>query len=77
MAFLILGMAYNGSNKNKTNSYIMEVYQSVKHYDVPDTYIVRCIFPKHNIFISYNTWLSIKNGSNKNKQNKQQLLIFN
>jgi hypothetical protein len=70
-------MSYNGVNKDKSNSHIMAVYQSVKHYDVPDTYIVRCIFPKHNIFISYNTWLNIKNGGKKETTGKQQLALFN
>jgi hypothetical protein len=53
-------MAYNALNKSKQTNYILSVYQSVKHHDVPDSFIVRCIFPKHNIFISYRTWSSIK-----------------
>jgi hypothetical protein len=69
-------VAYNSNNKTKQKEYILNVYATVKHYDVPDTYIVRCIFPKHNIFISYRTWLGIKNIGNSIEPTNQ-LALFN
>jgi hypothetical protein len=74
--FNFVEVAYTSINKDKTNQHIMEVYKSVKHHDVPDTYIVRCIFPKHNIFISYRTWVSIKNTPEKSGA-LNQLALFN
>lgn len=69
-------MAYNGLNKEKQNKHILDVYNSVKHHDVPDTFIVRNIFPKHNIFISYRTWIGIKNAGRQSGSLKQ-LALFN
>lgn len=70
-------MAYNNRNKERHNAHVMAVYNAVKHYDVPDTYIVRCIFPKHNIYISYRTFQSIKNGNGMPAAAKPQLALFN
>jgi len=54
-------MAYNRRNYLKNVSYIISVYNEVKQYDIPDTHILRHEFPKHGIFISYRTWMNIKN----------------
>lgn len=48
------------ANKKARYKYILTVYQSVKQSDIPDTQIVRNIFPKHGIFISYRNWTRIK-----------------
>lgn len=53
-------MAYNRSNKQKEINHIINVYQQVKQPDIPDTFILRNIFPKHNIFISLRTWVNYK-----------------
>jgi hypothetical protein len=53
-------MAYNSKNKHRQYLRIIEIYQEHKQQDIPDTFIVRSVFPKHNIFISYRTWNSIK-----------------
>ena len=54
-------MAYTRNNYIKHVRYIVGIYNSIKEYDKPDTFIVNHIFPKHNIFISYRTWMNIKN----------------
>lgn len=53
-------MAYNRNNYFKRARYIIDIYKSVKHDDVPDTQIVRTIFPKHNIHLSYRQWMNLK-----------------
>lgn len=53
-------MAYNKNNYHKRARYIISVYNDAKHSDVPDTKIVRTVFPKFNIFISYRQWMNIK-----------------
>lgn len=53
-------MAYNKKNYNKRAQFIIEVYKNAKYSDVPDTKIVRTVFPKFNIFISYRQWMNIK-----------------
>lgn len=68
-------MAYNKNNYHKRARFIIEIYNSVKHSDVPDTDIVRCIFPKHNIFLSYRQWMNIK-GTPVPKDNQNQLSLF-
>lgn len=40
--------------------YILEVYNRYKQEDVPDTRIVRNIFPRYGIYISYRQWMNIK-----------------
>jgi hypothetical protein len=53
-------MAYNRTNYYKRARYIIEVYNTAKFSDVPDTWIVANVFPKHNINIGYRQWLNIK-----------------
>jgi hypothetical protein len=53
-------MPYLSRNKKRQYAHILEVYRSVKQLDVPDSYIVRVIFPKHRIHISYRQWVRIK-----------------
>lgn len=53
-------MAYNTIQQRRRVSHVVEVYNSVKQYDVPDSYIVRHIFPKHGIYISYRQWMNYK-----------------
>lgn len=54
-------MAYTRHNYLKSIRYITSVYVAVKQPDVPDTFIVRHEFPKRGIYISYRTWMSMKN----------------
>ncbi|HMR84800.1 MAG TPA: hypothetical protein PKE30_16760 [Niabella sp.] len=68
-------MAYNRNNHLRRINAIVAVYQKEKHHDVPDTFIVAKIFPKHNIHISYRTWMYIK--STPLKQSQSQLSLFN
>lgn len=68
-------MAYNKKNYNKRAQFIIEVYNGAKHPDVPDTKIVRTIFPKFNIFISYRQWMNIK-GMPIPKEQPAQLSLF-
>ena len=53
-------MAYNPRNKLREFRRITEIYKEVKQPDIPDTFIVSNIFPKHGIFISYRKWVYIK-----------------
>lgn len=53
-------MAYTKDQFRKRVAYIMEVYNSVKEPDIPDTHILRVIFPKHNIFITRRTFVGYK-----------------
>lgn len=53
-------MAYNKNNYYKKCLRIIEVYNAHKHEDVPDTRIVKHIFPKFHINISYRQWMNIK-----------------
>lgn len=54
-------MAYNRANRLKSVRRIIEIYNEVKKPELPDTQIVRIYFPQHQIFISYRTWMTIKN----------------
>lgn len=54
-------MPYTRDNYIKKARHIREVYHSVKEEDIPDTRIVRNIFPRHHIYISYRQWMNIKN----------------
>ena len=47
-------------NKKRQYRYIINIYDANKEEDIPDTFIVRRIFPKHGIFISYRQWSRIK-----------------
>jgi hypothetical protein len=53
-------MAYNKANYYKKIKNIIDAYEKIKHYDIPDTFIVAKEFPKHGIFISYRQWMNIK-----------------
>ncbi|WP_107039948.1 hypothetical protein [Brumimicrobium mesophilum] len=53
-------MAYNPKNKLKAFRRILQIYSEVKQEDIPDTFIVQKVFPKHHIYISYRTWMTIK-----------------
>lgn len=53
-------MAYNRKNYIIRAQYIVSVYEAYKYEDVPDSYIVRVHFPKHQIFINYRQWMNIK-----------------
>lgn len=53
-------MAYNRINQTAHYKRIIEVYNSIKQSDIPDTRIVKHQFPKYGIFISYRTWCKIK-----------------
>lgn len=68
-------MAYNRNNHLKRIASIVAVYNNHKNDDVPDTAIVRNIFPKHNIHISYRTWMYIK-GTPISSLPKNQLSLF-
>lgn len=68
-------MAYNNRNYIKSINYIVGIYQANKQEDIPDTFIVRRIFPKHNIFISYRTWMYIKNRQEETVKDNQLALF--
>ena len=68
-------MAYNKKNYNKRAQFIIDVYTNAKNADVPDTKIVRTVFPKFNIFISYRQWMNIK-GTPIPKEQTAQLSLF-
>ncbi len=53
-------MSYHRQNHIRRLRYIVDVYNAHKHYDVTDSYIIRNIFPKHNIYLSYRAWMKIK-----------------
>lgn len=71
-------MAYTRHNYIKWIRSVVAIYNQHKEYDVPDTQIVRNVFPKHNIFISYRTWMSIKGTPLTAAQatNENQLSLF-
>ncbi|MDO9554547.1 hypothetical protein [Rhodonellum sp.] len=54
-------MPYVRDNYIKKAQHIREVYLAVKEEDIPDTRIVRQVFPKFHIFISYRQWMNVKN----------------
>lgn len=67
-------MAYNRHNYMKSIGYIVALYHEVKEHDVPDTYILRHVFPKHGIFMSYRKWMYIKNM--RSNEYSAQLSLF-
>jgi hypothetical protein len=71
-------MAYNQENKVKHFEHILEVYKQVKQEDIMDTFIVRRVFPKHNIFISYRKFMYIKhqNAPDRRRFDRNQLSMF-
>lgn len=58
---ILLCMAYNNKGHLRRVAQVVEIYNQVKEHDVPDSKIVKHIFPKHGIFISYRTWMIWKN----------------
>jgi hypothetical protein len=54
-------MAYHKGNYMRQVRHIVATYHRLKTADYPDTYVVRTLFPKENIYISYRTWMNIKN----------------
>jgi hypothetical protein len=59
-SIFLLAMKRNDINYSKRIEAIYDVYVSTKQYDIPDTMIVKKYFPKHNIYISYQTLMRIK-----------------
>ncbi|OWP81655.1 hypothetical protein BWK63_05030 [Flavobacterium covae] len=53
-------MAYNKKNYYKRLRYIIDIYNQHKYEDVPDTRIIKNIFPKYGINLSYRQWMNIK-----------------
>jgi len=74
MAFFIFVIM--SENHIKRIRYVNEVYQQHKEIDVPDTKILRTVFPKHNIFISYRQWMRYKSMPMKALQPLNQLSLF-
>lgn len=68
-------MAYNNRNRLRYTEYIIKVYNEVKQPDIPDSFIIRNIFPKHNIYISYRKWMNIKN-MKRSERLPQQATLF-
>lgn len=68
-------MAYNKTNHLKRVRYIIEVYKSVKESDKPDTWILRNVFPKHHIHISYRSWMIYKNMKSSEFKSTQPTLF--
>lgn len=56
--------------------HIVATYNRLKNADQPDTYIIRVLFPKENIYISYRTWMNIKNMKVAAPKNPAQLPLF-
>ncbi|MBS1747099.1 MAG: hypothetical protein JST21_13090 [Bacteroidetes bacterium] len=69
-------MAYTPDNHIKRKQAIKAIYDSEKHHDIPDTFIVTRVFPKHNIYISYRTWMNIKHNFSETRKNERQLSLF-
>jgi hypothetical protein len=63
------------TNKKKQYRRILDVYKEHKQSDVPDTFIVRVIFPRHHIYISYVQWMRIK-GRKPSEIQEPQLSLF-
>tara|TARA_R110002012_G_scaffold94083_1_gene227964 strand:+ start:1937 stop:2158 length:222 start_codon:yes stop_codon:yes gene_type:complete len=73
-------MPYVRDNYIKTAQHIREVYLRHKEEDIPDTRIVRNIFPKFNIFLSYRQWMNIKSmkiNRSEEEIDPNQLALFN
>lgn len=72
-------MPYVRDNYIKTALYIREVYLKVKEEDIPDTRIVRNVFPKYGIFLGYRQWMDIKGmriNRSEEEINPNQLSLF-
>jgi hypothetical protein len=71
-------MAYSRENYLRGVRFIVDVYNMIKQHDIPDTKILKYEFPKHGIFISYRTWMDIKNMKTTELQpDSNQLQLFN
>lgn len=68
-------MAYNNTNHLRKTRFIVDTYVSIKNEDIPDTYILKNEFPKHGIYISYRTWMNIKNMKNNQLPPSPQLTL--
>lgn len=68
-------MSSIGINKRKQYQYILQVYNEYKQPDIPDTFIIHKIFPKHHIYISYRQWARIK-GVKPSEITTEQLSLF-
>lgn len=53
----------------------MQVYREAKERDVPDTRILRTVFPENKIYISYRQWMNIK-GMKPSEYQQNQLSLF-
>lgn len=69
-------MAYNKGNYMRSIRHIVATYHRLKNPDLPDTYVVRVLFPKENIYISYRTWMNIKNMKTQTPANPRQINLF-
>lgn len=57
--------------------YILSIYNKYKQEDIPDTRIVRNIFPRYGIFISYRQWMNIKGlRPSQYDKSRMQLSLF-
>lgn len=69
-------MAISQDNFNKRVKFIVHVYQEAKERDIPDTRILRVVFPSKGIFISYRQWMRIKALKPSEYDTKQLCLGF-
>lgn len=67
-------MAYNRNNYSRRVQYIREVYSKAKERDIPDTRILKHVFPTHGIYLSYRQWMNIK--GMKPSEYNSQLMLF-
>ncbi len=68
-------MAYNRKNYLNEVERILLVYTKVKKEHIPDTYIVRVLFPQHGINISYRKWMDIKGFKPSDLQPKMLIAV--
>lgn len=68
-------MAYHRRNYLRKVEHIMQVYREAKERDVPDTRILRTVFPENKIYISYRQWMNIK-GMKPSEYQQRQLSLF-
>lgn len=63
------------NNIKRKYNYIIDIYKEYKQEDIPDTFIVFNVFPKHGVFISYRQWVRIK-GMKPSQYQTNQLSLF-
>ncbi|WP_370997436.1 hypothetical protein [Mucilaginibacter sp. RCC_168] len=56
-------------------AHVLEVYNSIKERDIPDTRVLTILKRDHNILISYRTLMNYK-GKKPSELNTNQLSIF-